>query len=221
MKTTRRDLFSKLAGIVAGGVATAALLPAAVKELVETPVVPESAPVAAPLLETQVAITEEIRLVPGPSIRVWPQPDPQLYFVMLPGWTGDPLDSDKSVQDWLGEKPMRDLPVTDEELRFYYGYQWPLDVSMERAQAGRPTITENHLPQIVSRALQFSLNRGELFRHVDYDDMIALMVRRNRHAQVFFNYCRSTEIEMRSQMPPISINRMMEFVEQFNALEVK
>jgi len=99
-------------------------------------------------------------------------------------------------------------PISDKEraeaLRFYEGEdQWDGQVKAERLIRHRPTLTINRLPELIAAAISNDphYNRRlpgatlSVSQAQELEDAKVLLVRRNREAQMIYNYMASTQVE--------------------------
>ena len=136
----------------------------------------------APLAAVAVSATE----VEKPPVVTTPKSDVE--------WTGDSLSSDIDVLDILashrGEIPTSG-PDFEDAMAFYAGDQWPKEIQRKRQQMARPALVVNRIPELVSRAYNASNGKYLAYR----DQLIYVLVLRNRDAQRMYNYMASAKVE--------------------------
>jgi hypothetical protein len=116
-------------------------------------------------------------------------------------WFGVPSYSGVTARMILAGQPVADPLEVKAARRFYAGEQWHREIELQRMKDARPCLVINKLPAIV---LQVSVNTRKSERRElsasEMDQVIAVVVRQNRDAQIIYNIARSAEAEVRANI---------------------
>lgn len=136
--------------------------------------------------------------------------DSDLYNGAEVQWLGDQIGQFMTVRAIIDSDRR---PASEEERKeaidFYNGYgQWDRTIEKDRHVKCRPTLTINRLPELLAAAIAndpaySGRHSGEMLSVSETEEIElakVLLVRRNRDAQMMYNYMASTQVEFASIM---------------------
>ena len=110
---------------------------------------------------------------------------------IAPIWIGDTIESIESADEVIRNTPHTG-PTEVECLRFCRGDQWVRAIQLKRWEDGRPCLTINRLPALISAATR---KGGRELSSEEYIQLCCAIARRNMDAQRLYNFTYSALVE--------------------------